>query len=150
MWALRGSNPRPSPCKGETNFASTLAARLAQALCALSRYDEASRFVSISRKEAASGDMVSQVILRGAEGKIFANAGNHDEARSIVQEAIELAAQTDALNMQADILVDLAEVQQVAKDDQVSRSVRAALHLYEEKGNIASAAMCHTLLREQR
>ena len=132
---------------GETNFASTLAARLAQALCALGRYDEASRFVSISRTTAAAGDIVSQVILRGAEAKISANAGNHGEARSIVQEAITLAAQTDALNMQADILVDLSEVQRGAQDDRASVSVREALHLYEQKGNIASAAMCHALLR---
>jgi len=131
---------------GETNFASTLAARLAQALCALGRYDEASRFVSISRRAAASGDIVSQVILRGAEGKISARAGSHDEGRSIVQEAIGLAAQTDALNMQADILVDLSEVQRAAQDHQASLSVRGALDLYEQKGNIASAAMCHALL----
>ncbi len=131
---------------GETDFASTLAARLAHALSALGRYHEASRFVSISRQTATSGDIVSQVILRGAEGKIWANAGNHGKARSIIQEAIALAAQSDALNMQADILIDLSEVQRAAQDDRASRSVREALDLYEEKGNIASVAMCHALL----
>ncbi len=132
---------------GETNFASTLAARLAQALCALGRHDEASRYVSISRKTAASGDVVSQVILRGAQGKILASGGNCEEAESLVEQAIALAAQTDALNMQADILVDLSEVQRAAQDDRASLSVKGALVLYEQKGNVASAAMCHALLR---
>jgi len=134
---------------GEMNFASTLAARLAQALCALGRYDEASRYVSISRRTAASGDVVSQVILRGAQGKILASGGNYEEAASLIQQAITLAAPTDALNMQADILVDLSEVQRLAQDDRASVSVREALDLYEQKGNIASAAMCHELLRNR-
>jgi tetratricopeptide (TPR) repeat protein len=132
---------------GETNFASTLAARLAQALCALGQYDEASRFVSISRKAAASGDVVSHVILRGAEGKILANRRSYEEAGSLVQEAIALADETDALNMRADILVDLAEVQRAAHDGRANGTVRGALELYEQKGNVASAAMCHALLR---
>jgi predicted ATPase/class 3 adenylate cyclase len=132
---------------GETNFASTLAARLAHALCALRRYDEASEFVSISRKTAASGDVVSQVILRGAEGKILASRGGNEEAEYHVREAIGLAAQTDALNMQGDILVDLSEIQRAVHDDRASQSVSGALDLYEQKGNIASATMCRGLLR---
>jgi class 3 adenylate cyclase/tetratricopeptide (TPR) repeat protein len=130
---------------GEMNFASTLAARLAQALCALGRYDEASRYVSISRRTAASGDVASQVILRGAQGKILASGGNYEEAEVLIQQAITLAARTDALNMQADILVDLSEVQRAAHDDQASISMRGALDLYEQKGNVASAAMCQAL-----
>jgi tetratricopeptide (TPR) repeat protein len=133
---------------GEMNFASTLAARLAQALCALGRYDEASRYVSISRRTAASGDVVSQVILRGAQAKILASGGNYEEAESLVQQAITLADQTDALNMQADTLVDLSEVRRAAQDDRAFLSVRGALDLYEQKGNIASAAMCLALLRD--
>src|SRR4051794_17975403 len=112
---------------GEMNFASTLAARLAQALCDLGRYDEALRYVSISRRTAASGDVVSQVILRGAQGKILASGGNYEEAESIIQQAIRLAARTDALNMQADILVDLSEVQRAAQDDRASLCLKGAL-----------------------
>jgi hypothetical protein len=47
--------------------------------------------------------------------------------------------------MQADILVDLSEVQRAAHDDQASISMRGALDLYEQKGNVASAAMCQAL-----
>jgi class 3 adenylate cyclase/tetratricopeptide (TPR) repeat protein len=132
---------------GEKNFASTLAARLAQTLCAMRRYDEAARFVVISREAAAAEDVVSQVISRGAEAKVLAHAGQHREAASVVGEAVELAGGTDALNMQADILVDLAEVQRAAgRRREADETIRRALGLYEQKGNAASAGMCHALL----
>jgi class 3 adenylate cyclase/tetratricopeptide (TPR) repeat protein len=132
---------------GEKNFASTLAARLAQALCALRRYEEAARFVAISREAAAPEDVVSQVIWRGAEAKVLAHAGKHREAKSRVDEAVELAGGTDALNMQGDVLMDLAEVQHAAgRRQDAEETIRTALELYERKGNVASAGMCRALL----
>ena len=133
---------------GEKNFASTLAARLAQALCAQRRYEEAASFVAISREAAAPEDVVSQVIARGAQAKVLANTGHHDEALSLVREAVELAGGTDALNMQGDILVDLAEVERAdGRRGEADETIRKALALYERKGNVASAGMCRGLLQ---
>ena len=50
-----------------------------------------------------------------------------------------LAEATDATNLLADALADLAVVLHVAQDDAVEDVARRALALYEQKGNVAAA-----------
>lgn len=140
----------PHWCRAQTSV-SPSAARLAQALCALERYDEARRFIAISQEMAAAGDVVSQVIWRGAEAKVLARGGDHEASQSLALEAVDLASRTDGLNMQGDILVDLAEVQRAAgHPDEARGSIRKALSLFEQKGNVASANKCSAVLQSDR
>ena len=78
---------------------------------------------------------------------MLAHAGRYDEAVSVAREAVQLAERTDALNMQADILVDLAEVLRTAGHrHEADETMRKALALYERKGNLASAETCRAAL----
>jgi len=60
-----------------------------------------------------------------------------------------LAGRTDALNLQADALVDLAAVQHArGRPAQAVGSLRRALELYEQKGNVVSARAARMALKE--
>jgi tetratricopeptide (TPR) repeat protein len=132
---------------GEMNFASTLAARLAETLCTRGRYGEAEKFADISSEVAGAEDIASQVIWRGARARVLASRGDHDHALSLAHEAVDLTRGTDALNTRADVLVDLAEVERAAgQDEGANRTIRRAVRLYERKGNLASVDRCVALL----
>jgi predicted ATPase/class 3 adenylate cyclase len=134
---------------GELNFRSTIAARLAGALCALGRYDEAERFAQISRETAGLEDTASQVVWRGAQAKVFARRGENQQAEALASEAVKLANRTDALNLRADALIDLADVQRTGGlRDQAAGSLREALGLYDQKGNVVSAGTTRVALKE--
>src|SRR2546430_844745 len=118
---------------GEQNFRSTIAARLAGVLCALGHYDEAERFAQISRETAGPEDIASQVVWRGAQAKVHAHRGEDRQAEALASEAVMLANRTDALNLRADALMDLADVQRTGgRRTQAAASLRQALGLYEQ------------------
>src|SRR5206468_2331974 len=94
---------------GELNFRSTIAARLASVLCALGRYEEAQQFAQVSRETSGPEDIASQVVWRGAQAKVLAHQGDDRRAEMLASEAVTLASRTDALNLHADALMDLAE-----------------------------------------
>ncbi len=136
---------------GEMNFASTLAARLAETLCTRGRYGEAEKFADISSEVAGAEDIASQVIWRGAKARVLASRGDHEHAQALAREAVDLTRGTDALNTRADVLVDLAEVERAAgQDEGANRSIRRAVRLYRRKGNIASVDRCLALLSRVR
>jgi hypothetical protein len=62
-----------------------------------------------------------------------------ERARALAVEAISLAESTDATNLLADALADLAVVLRVAREDAAADATRRALFLYEQKGNVAAA-----------
>jgi len=134
---------------GEQNFRSTIAARLAGVLCALERFDEAERFAQVSRETSGADDVASQVVWRGALAKVLTHRGEGERAEELASEATALAGRTDALNLQADALVDLAAVQHArGRPAQAVGSLRRALELYEQKGNVVSARAARMALKE--
>ena len=125
---------------GEKNFLSTLAARLAQALYAEARFEEAESFARTSRETSADEDIVSQVIWRGALGKTLTRGGRVDDGEALAREAVTRAEATDALNMRADAAMDLGEVLRLAgRATEAASAFRRAKELYERKGNVVSA-----------
>jgi hypothetical protein len=67
------------------------------------------------------------------------------------REAVTFTAGSDLLNDQADTLVDLAEVERLwGRSAEASTALESAVALYEQKGNVISAAKAHTLLDELR
>jgi hypothetical protein len=62
---------------------------------------------------------------------------------------VALANCTDALNLRADALIDLADVQRTGgRRAQAADSLREALGLYEQKGNMVSAGTTRVALKE--
>jgi len=107
---------------------------LAEVLYRQARFDEAARCVAVAETKDAEGVVLSQVTWRSVRAKL-------DHSETLAREALRLAESTDATNLVADALVDLAVVSDDA-DDLVVR----ALELYEQKGNAAARAHVSDLL----
>jgi tetratricopeptide (TPR) repeat protein len=133
---------------GERSLLSTLAAFYARALFALGRYDEAERVTEVSAEAASADDLITQAMWRGPRARVAAVTGGSDsEAEQLARESVELAFQTDCVNMQADALIDLAEtLRLLGRAGEAPEFLEQAIELYEKKGNVVSAAAARKLL----
>jgi hypothetical protein len=58
-----------------------------------------------------------------------------------VRDAVELSRRTDLLDIQGDALVDLADVlSAIGRPQEAAAALAEAAALYEQKGNVVSAA----------
>ena len=126
---------------GQVALLSTFAPMLGRVLCTLGRFDEAEAQVERGRQLAEEHDVLSQALLRQAQGRIDSHRGLHAEAEARTREAVALLDRTDALNFQAAALSDLGDVLLGAgRNDDAVASFREALARYERKQNAAAAA----------
>jgi tetratricopeptide (TPR) repeat protein len=131
---------------GERGVRSTLAGFLADVLVGLGEEDEAETFAAFAEEAAGSADVVPQVLWRRVRGRLQARRGDHEPARSLAQEAVVRAAQTDYLDLRADTLLALAEVLGAADEPGERDSVlEEATSLYELKGNRVGAGRATAL-----
>jgi class 3 adenylate cyclase/predicted ATPase len=125
---------------GERGYLSSVAAFLAQALYGQGRLDEADDLACRAQANAAPDDLWSQVLSRGTRAKVCASHGAHEEAERHAREAVGLAAATDALDLNGNALIDLADTLALAgRNEEAAACVADALRLYERKGNDVSA-----------
>jgi class 3 adenylate cyclase/tetratricopeptide (TPR) repeat protein len=125
---------------GELGRLSTEAAFLAQALYAQERYSEAEHFTTVCLEAATPDDAFSQIAWRGVRAKTLARRAEFPEAEALAREGVRLAAETDALNLHGDALLDLAEVLALGGLGGDHEAADQALVLYNRKGNLVSAA----------
>ncbi len=126
---------------GEGMLLATTAAMLAQAIHAQGRHQEADSFCLVSERTAAAEDLPTQVWWRGVRAKILGRQGRAGEAEALAREAVRLSEPTDLLTMRADALVDLAEVLELrGSAAEADATARQGLALYEQKGDLVSAA----------
>ena len=125
---------------GNLGYLSTAAARLAQALYALDRLEEADAWARRAAALGASDDAYTQMLWRQVRAKVLAHRGEHAEAEQLAREAVASGDATDLLDGQGDAYVDLAEVLLlVGKSDEATSALEQALERYERKGNLVSA-----------
>jgi ATP/maltotriose-dependent transcriptional regulator MalT len=136
---------------GERGSRSTIAAFLARALVADGRYPEAQAYTEISEETGAVADVVTQAVWRCARARCRARDGQTAEGERLAREAVDLAAGTDFLDLQATTLLDLAEVLRLAgRAEDVAPLVQAARDRYERKGNVVLAERTTAVLAEVR
>ena len=71
--------------------------------------------------------------------------GNHEEAVILARRAVDKRQRTDVLNSRAEAWLTLAEAERAAgRADEAGVGITQALFLYEQKGNVASAARLRT------
>jgi len=134
---------------GDTSFLATGAADLAQALYALERYDEASSWTDVAESAAASDDVGARFQARSMRAKLLARGGFFERALVAAEEALALVSATDALNQHARVLLDRAEILQLAeRHAEAAAAAEAALELFEEKENTVSARKVRALLND--
>ena len=131
---------------GERGRLSTLSAVLARLLYLQGRYDLCDRYCRLSSEAAADDDVVSQVLWRGAAGKLLARQEDFASARRLADEAVTLAQQTDFMLLRGDALRDRAETLALAGElEGAIDDLGAATVLFDRKGIVNLAAKARTL-----
>ena len=103
---------------------------LAQALYAQGRHQEAGELAATAAELAADDDVEPQALWRSVRAKVLATGGEFDEAVTLGREAVELLSATDAVFVQAEALVDLAEVLGLAdRSDEARTALEQAREL---------------------
>jgi DNA-binding SARP family transcriptional activator len=132
---------------GEAKTFPDLAAKLAEALYAQGRDDEAFELSDVSKQATAPDDLSAGVQWRAVQAKLLARRGDTGAAEALAREAVTLAGETDFLVLHADALMDLAEVLRLTdRDAESAPFVEQALELYEQKGNVVGAERARALL----
>jgi class 3 adenylate cyclase/tetratricopeptide (TPR) repeat protein len=114
-------------------------ALLAEALYQQGAHDQAGHVVRGCGTSVSDSDVTPRTIMLGVEAKLAARAG--DGGVENARKAVQLAAATDAINLHADALVNLAEtLRLLGREDEWAEPMQHAADLYERKGNIAALA----------
>jgi class 3 adenylate cyclase/tetratricopeptide (TPR) repeat protein len=126
---------------GEKGYMSSVAGLLAEVLYAQGRHDEAADFANVCQQTAAPYDVGAQYQWRCIQAKLLADTGRLDEAETLAREGVRLIKTTDQPAIQADGLMSLAIVLgKAGKIDEAAASLHESIALFEQKGDIVSAA----------
>jgi class 3 adenylate cyclase/tetratricopeptide (TPR) repeat protein len=121
---------------GDTYLLSTVAGLLGQTLYALGRYDEVEPLGRRAEELATEDDVDTQTLWRCVQGKVLARQRRFEEGETLVREAFELLAPTDAVVFRHDTLLDLAEVLRLAgRTDDARATLAEAMSIAERKGS---------------
>jgi tetratricopeptide (TPR) repeat protein len=136
---------------GEKAILSTVAGRLAQALYALDRLDEAESWAGRAAELGASDDAMTQMLWRQVRAKLLARRGESEEGESLAREALAIGEQTDMLNMQGDARMDLGDVLVLTgRSDEAVAAFEQAIERYERKENLVSTQYARDRLDDIR
>jgi ATP/maltotriose-dependent transcriptional regulator MalT len=124
---------------GDVHFPATIAAYLAAALAQGDRSAEAEEIAQFAQSHAWEDDIVTQVMWRVALAQVKARAGDAAMAQRLGREAVELAAPTDFLDLQATALLALARVLRDAGAPESADVAARAQAVYGLKGNLVGA-----------
>jgi ATP/maltotriose-dependent transcriptional regulator MalT len=134
---------------GERGWLSTLAGQAAQILYALDRADEAWHWTEVAEQAGSRDDVITQLLILQVRAKVLARRGGYADAERLARNAVALSNSTDMLNEQADTLVDLAEVLNLAgRREQAAEALTTARKLYAEKGHLVAVTRTQSLLAE--
>jgi class 3 adenylate cyclase/tetratricopeptide (TPR) repeat protein len=125
---------------GESFYRSTMAALLARVVREQGRHHEAMELSEVAEALTSADDMDSQVLWRIVRAPILAQAGRTQEAEAMGRSAVDLARQTEAVDLQADALAELAVVlKRLGRLGEADQRIVESIALYEQKGNVVAA-----------
>ncbi len=124
---------------GEKYLLSTIGGLLGQTLYAIGRIDEVDELGRLAQDLATEDDVDTQALWRCIRGKLLALGGAHDEGEKLVREALEILSPTDAVLLKYGALLDLAEVQRLARRPVDTTPLVEARALARAKGSPALA-----------
>ena len=132
---------------GDEGHGSTSAAYLAMALARLGRSDEAEEFATIARTIGAEDDLATQASARSAQALVRSVRGEHDDARRLAREAVDMYADAQSPWFQGNTLMVLAEVSRAARaSEETVEAATAALAAYERKGHEPGVVSARALI----
>jgi class 3 adenylate cyclase/tetratricopeptide (TPR) repeat protein len=134
---------------GEKGYLSTVIGYLAQVCYRQGKYDEAEELARQAEEAGGADDVETQRLSLAVKAKVLARRGETAEAESLAQSAVELLAPTDALVAKAEVMLDLAEVLELAgRPDEASSAAREAVRLYAAKGADAGVRLAEARAAE--
>ena len=134
---------------GELSWLSTVAALLAEALCAQGRDEEAERFARASDDSSGAEDTYSHAMWRSVLAKVLARRGAAADAQRLAAEAVALADSTDFLHLRWHVRLRQAEVLRLLGRGQEARPIlEEAVEVAEAKGNTVGAVWARSLLEQ--
>ena len=136
---------------GDRWYLSTVAVELPAAVYAQGRYDDAAALAEAIEDAPAPNDLEWQIKRRAIGAKLLARGGDLDRAESLGREAVALVSASDFLGFHGDVLLDLAEVLELAdRSAEAATAAEEAVRLHERKGNVVSAGRARTRAAELR
>jgi class 3 adenylate cyclase/tetratricopeptide (TPR) repeat protein len=130
----------------EVHVRPTVAAYLAAVLAQEGRSADAEEFTQFAESHAWEDDIVTQVMWRVARAQVRAPAGEAAEAELLAREAVDLAAATDFLDLQATAQLALARVLREAGSPAAADAAARAQAVYELKGNVVGVGWAAQLV----
>jgi hypothetical protein len=130
-------------------FVATRAAQLADVLHARGRHGEAQELANVAERHLAEGDLVTHVKWQTVSAKLLGEEGQTARAVALAREAHHRMQDTDALDLRAQVTLDLAAVVRLADPSgaESGKLIREALALLRRKGNRVSAQRADALLQ---
>ncbi|HEX6722570.1 MAG TPA: hypothetical protein VF107_13475, partial [Burkholderiaceae bacterium] len=119
--------------RGETYLLSSIAAALGRLVRQQGRDAEALEFSQAAESAAAEDDVDAQVQWRAVRAPILARGGDATAAQELARAAVRMARAAAAPLLQADALLDLGDVLEVAQRPEQAREC------YLEAGATAAA-----------
>jgi tetratricopeptide (TPR) repeat protein len=134
---------------GETYFRCTTQAMLAR-VYELSGDQEAARgALEMAEQLSAPGDAINYAITHEVRARLALRSGDRDAAERWARSAVQHALCTDWVGVQADAQVGLACVLSACgRPDEAAREARAALELFDHKGDRPGAEVARALMDE--
>jgi len=130
---------------GEGWFLSTVAVDLPRAVYEQGRYDDAFELLTTIEERSAPTDREWQIKRTGIPARLLARRGDFEGAERLAREGVALAAASDFVVLHADVLLDLADVLQLAgRRADAAAATAKAVALYQRKGNVAAARRART------
>jgi hypothetical protein len=134
---------------GEQGWLSTVAGHAAEALYRLGRDDEAWKLTDKAEEAGAPDDVITQMLILQARAKLLSRRGDHAEAERLALEAVDWGRPTDAPEVKANSLRDLAIVLGAGgKRDEALEALAQAQTFYEAKGHTVGVARVEELRSE--
>lgn len=136
---------------GDVAGADVHAVRLAEALCLIGRGEEAAQVLRAIPSPPEDASLSSSAHWRLARARVLALQGELAEAESHARVATALVASTDLLDLRGDVMLVLADVlESEARSVESAVALGEAVRLYEQKGNVAAAALAHSQLQAKQ
>jgi len=134
---------------GDRVHLASQAAQLGDTLYAQGEHGEADRWTRIAEENASAHDIDAQLSWHAVRAKLLARTVGVAEGETLAREAVKLARRTDAINLHARVLLDLAEVLRLGRrSEEAAGAVETAIRLLDRKENEVAARRARALLAE--
>ena len=134
----------PLEAIGDRAHLATRAAQLADVAYLDERRDEAMEWSRRAEAAAGADDLPTQFLWRSVRAKVLATRSEVGAAVQLANEAVGLAAGTDAVDQRAKVTLDLAEVLHLCgREVESAEAAGLAFDLFAQKENVAALRQAH-------